>query len=110
MMSVEENHTDQPPAFEELYEVEVIDGEIVEHATSLEQTASGERSLTWTSPQVLTTAAIAATGFVAGAATLALLRRYGQARLERAAADELPPSRRVRTYVVHVRTLPQYPE
>jgi hypothetical protein len=59
---------------------------------------------------VLTTAAIAATGFVAGAATLALLRRYGQARLERAAVDELPPSRRVRTYVVHVRTLSQYPE
>jgi hypothetical protein len=105
MMSVEENHTDQPPAFEELYEVEVIDGEIVEHATSLEQTASGERSLTWTSPQVLTTAAIAATGFVA-----AQQRQRGQARLERAAVDELPPSRRVRTYVVHVRTLPQYPE
>jgi hypothetical protein len=40
MMSVEENHTDQPPAFEELYEVEVIDGEIVEHATSLEQTVA----------------------------------------------------------------------
>jgi hypothetical protein len=51
----------------------------------------------------------AATGFVAGAATMALLRRYGQARLERAGAAvpalEPPHVRQARTYVVHVRQL-----
>ena len=54
------------------------------------------------------TAVAAATGFVAGAATMALLRRYGQARLERAApAPALEPQRpgQARTFVVHVRQL-----
>jgi hypothetical protein len=50
----------------------------------------------------------AATGFVAGAATMALLRRYGQVRLDRAApAPQLEPQYpgQTRTYVVHVRQL-----
>jgi hypothetical protein len=61
------------------------------------------------SPLAMQTAVAAATGFVAGAATLALLRRYGMARLERGAAEhagELPASLRGgRTYIVHVRPL-----
>jgi hypothetical protein len=57
----------------------------------------------------------AATGFVAGAATLALARRYGSRRLERALAAAGPEEPLLssgaqrgagRTYLVHVRPLP----
>jgi hypothetical protein len=42
---------------------------------------------------------------MAGAATLALLRRYGNARLERALGPGQLPSGPGRTYIVHVRPL-----
>ncbi|HTW12484.1 MAG TPA: hypothetical protein VME01_07065 [Solirubrobacteraceae bacterium] len=96
---------------EEVFEVEILDGEVVEHTTSLESIHVEERSLTWGSPQMLQTAAVAATGFVAGAATLALLRRYSQARVERAAAAqqaEPQAPRRGRTYIVQVRQVTTY--
>jgi hypothetical protein len=94
---------------DELYEIEVLDGEVVEHSQALTVPLNGERVPIWASPPVMQTAVAAATGFVCGAATLALLRRYGMARLERNAAAHaagpLPSSRGGRTYIVHVRPL-----
>jgi hypothetical protein len=94
---------------EELYEIEVLDGEVVKHSQELSEPLSGERAPIWLSPPAMQTAVAAATGFVCGAAALALLRRYGMARLERGAAahagEVLPSSRGGRTYIVHVRPL-----
>ena len=94
---------------EELYEVEILEGEIVPVATAALAPAGGERLPVWVTQPALQAAVVAATGFVAGAATMALLRRYGQARLERAGADAvLEPQRpggRASTYVVSVRRL-----
>jgi hypothetical protein len=99
--------------------VEVLDGEIVEPATTPVVT-SDPRTVTpvrggWNAAPVQTAVA-AATGFVAGAATLALLRHYG---LARAAGRELelpreeprgrgggdPGQLRGGTYLVSIRTL-----
>jgi hypothetical protein len=92
---------------EEPYEIEVLDGELVERSRTLARPEVSERSLSWVSPPVQTAVA-AATGFVAGAATLALLRRYGMSRLERSSAlrglDPLSGARG-HTYIVHVRPL-----
>jgi hypothetical protein len=94
---------------EELYEIEVLDGELVAHSQALSAPLSDERVPIWASPPAMQAAVAAATGFVCGAATLALLRRYGMARLERNAAahagEPLPSSRGGRTYIVHVRPL-----
>jgi hypothetical protein len=94
---------------DELYEIEVLDGEVVEHSQALTAPLNDERVPIWASPPAMQTAVAAATGFVCGAATLALLRRYGMARLERNAAAHaagpLPSSRGGRTYIVHVRPL-----
>jgi hypothetical protein len=51
--------------------------------------------------------AAAATGFVAGAATMALARRYGARRLERPrpSVGTWPQAPGTRTYLVHVRVL-----
>ncbi len=92
----------------ELYEIEVLDGELVEPAGSLLEPSAGERLPGLAGQPVVQTAMAAATGFVAGAAMIALLRRYGQARLERAAmapALEQARSGQPRTYVVTVRQL-----
>ncbi len=72
------------------------------------------QSLDWARTPAVQSAVAAATGFVAGAATLALARRYGKARLERAlAAASGEPALAAgaqrgpgRTYIVHVRPLP----
>lgn len=96
---------------DELYELEVIDGELVAHEQPVIEPAGDDRLPAWGPAPTVQTAVAAATGFVAGAATLGLLRRYGQSRLERAAAsagEPLPGSARVRTYIVHVRQLRQY--
>jgi hypothetical protein len=99
-------HQEEP--FAEPYEIEVLDGELVQQSWTLVRPEASERSLSWVSPPVQTAVA-AATGFVAGAATLALLRRYGMSRLERSSGagrgiEPLPPGRG-HTYVVHVRPL-----
>ena len=92
----------------EPYEIEVLEGEVVDSPRSQLEPAPAER-LPIRSGQVgVQTAMAAATGFVAGAATMALLRRYGHARLERAGAVpaiEPPRVGQARTYVVHVRPL-----
>lgn len=72
----EDEHPEQPePAADD--GLEVLDGELVVQATAIEPLRAGPRALSWISPPVLQAAAAAATGFVAGAATFALLRRYG---------------------------------
>jgi hypothetical protein len=97
---------------EELYELEVLDGEVVQQSTELAPAPSAGRGLVWTSAPVLQTAAVAATGFVAGAATFALLRRYAvRAREAELLADRLGsrggplPMRRGATYLVQVRQI-----
>jgi hypothetical protein len=50
-------------------------------------------------------AAAAATGFVAGAATLALARRYGSRRVQRLQGGGILPARGTRTYIVRVHVL-----
>ena len=96
------------PTDNELYEVEVLEGEVVDSPHSqLEQTA-GEQLPARSGQAGVQTAMAVATGFVAGAATMALLRRYGQARLERAGALpalEQPRVGQSRTYLVQVRQL-----
>jgi len=74
-------------------EPEIVEGELVEfRAYELERPR-------WVAPAVQTAAA-AATGFLAGAATLALLRRLGAKRLEPA---RLPVLEGSATYLVYVR-------
>jgi hypothetical protein len=97
---------------EELYELEVLDGEVVEHSTELAPALTTGRSVVWSSAPALQTAAVAATGFVAGAATFALLRRYAlRARdaellAERSGLRGAPlPMRRGATYLVQVRQI-----
>jgi hypothetical protein len=97
---------------EELYELEVLDGEIVQQSTELAPATAVGRNLIWSSAPALQTAAVAATGFVAGAATFALLRRYAvrarEAELmaERAGLRGGPlPMRRGATYLVQVRQI-----
>jgi hypothetical protein len=89
------------------YEVEVLDGELVgpTHVFVPIEPDARERALLRNTTPAMQTAAAAATGFVAGAATLALLRRYGNARLERGLAAGRLPAGPGRTYIVHVRPL-----
>jgi hypothetical protein len=95
---------------EELYELEVLDGEVVEQSTELAPVPGQGRGLVWASAPALQTAAVAATGFVAGAATFALLRRYAVRAREaellaaRSGSRGGPlPMRRGATYLVQVR-------
>jgi hypothetical protein len=96
------------PIESDLYEIEVLDGEVVPTShDQLEPTRAEWLPSRIGQPGAQTAMAVA-TGFVAGAATMALLRRYGQARLEGvAAAGALEPPRpgRSRTYLVQVRQL-----
>lgn len=94
---------------DELLEVEVLDGELVPVDQLLADTRDDHgRSLARASVPIVQTAVAAATGFVAGAATLALLRRYGsRAALEAATERERPPVpvRRGGTYLITIRPL-----
>jgi len=94
------------PTDEDVYEIEVLDGELVANPhVQLEPLGADQLPLRVTQLGMHTAVAMA-TGFVAGAATMALLRRYGQARLEAAApaAQTLEPrQRQTRTFIVHVR-------
>jgi hypothetical protein len=101
---------------DEFFELEIVDGEVVEpQVRDLTTTDPGaieatrDAGIVRANPK-LQTAAAAATGFVAGAATLALLRHYGAAKLQRAAEQQPPPRRlaipeRGATYLVHIRPL-----
>lgn len=97
------------PPEQDVYEIEVLEGELVAQPhTQLEPIGPEQLPLRVAQPAVQTAVAMA-TGFVAGAATMALLRRYGAAKLEQAVAAptaaEAPRPRQTRTYVVHVRQL-----
>jgi hypothetical protein len=108
---VQTNDTQSREADAQLYEIEVLDGEVVEHHQLPLEPDAAERLPVWASTPAVQTVVAAATGFVAGAAMLALLRRYGQSRLERAsvpAAEQVPASGRVHAYIVHVRPLRPY--
>jgi len=96
------------PTESDLSEIEVLDGEVVPTLQGQLEPARGERLPGRAAAAGVQTAMAVATGFVAGAATVALLRRYGQARLEGAvAAGALEPPRpgTSRTYLVQVRQL-----
>jgi hypothetical protein len=92
----------------DLYEIEVLEGEVVEASHVQLEPSAAVRLPTRAAQPTVQTAVAAATGFVAGAATMALLRRYGQSRLERAAnvapLEQQRPAQ-ARTFVVHVRQL-----
>lgn len=103
----------EPAADEELAgEIEVVDGLPV---------VSGEQAITKAAAlPAVQTAAAAATGFMVGAATLALLRRRDSRRLSRELRDlrrRVDPVRRVtepafepgRSYLVHVRVFSRPP-
>ncbi len=95
----------------ELYEVEVLDGELVEAVDApfpgQSPELGGERLPAWLPQPSVQTAVAVATGFVAGAATLALLRRHALSRAEQAVGARGGYARpgHVRTFVVHVRPL-----
>ena len=96
------------PTESDLYEIEVLDGEVVAPASGQLEPARADRLPGRSGQPGVQTAMAMATGFVAGAATMALLRHYGQARLERAgAAGALEPARSAqpRTYLVQVRQI-----
>ncbi len=97
------------PPEDDLYEIEVLDGELVPHPVAKLELADHERLPLRAAQPAVQTAMAAATGFVAGAAAMALLRRYGPARIERAApapaALEPPRPGPIRAYVVHVRQI-----
>lgn len=96
------------PTENELYELEVLDGEVVETPHEQLEPAAPERLPARVTQPAVQTAVAAATGFVAGAATMALLRRYGQARLERAGVTQALEQQRpaqAHSFVVYVRQL-----
>lgn len=98
-------------------EDELVEGELVDSADELPvliETRVIEQRPPRTSVPVVHTAVAAATGFVAGAATLALLRRYG-GRLAREAetlGESLDPVRRpprqTTTYLVQIRAVERH--
>ena len=99
--------------------IEVVDGEAVFEADGLPVVAEIREVTTLPAAGgglgAVQAVAAAATGFVAGAATLALARRYGGRRVERMARGLVPGGRRPgdfwpapgtsRTYVVRVHVL-----
>lgn len=89
-------------------EDEAVDGELVLAPLAALASHDAERLPLRLTPPAFAAAAAAAGGFVVGAATVALLRRYAQARLEPAASplalDQQLPGQ-TRAYLVHVRRL-----
>ena len=91
---------------EAVVEGEVVDGEPVEPLPVLAEVTAVERTRPSSIPAIQTAAA-AATGFVAGAATVALLRRHGLRRLGRESSElgRLRDGAPARTYLVRVRLI-----
>jgi hypothetical protein len=89
--------------------VEVLDGEeVVEALPVVAEVHELSRVPAGSGLGTVRAAAAAATGFVAGAATMALARRYGSRRLEqrlRPTGGLSWPSTGTRTYIVRVRVL-----
>jgi glyoxylate carboligase len=99
--------------------IEVVDGEAVAEADALPALAEVREITVVPAPSAglgaVQAVAAAATGFVAGAATLALARRYGARRVERLSrglvsggrrpSDFWPSPGTTRTYVVRVHVL-----
>ena len=103
---------------EEPVEGEVVEGELVPVAVDVQELTTGH----WSANPTVQAAAAAATGFVAGAATLALMRRYGLRRVAQqvqSAGGALDANRRRprwpmvpdpgETYLVHVRVVTPRP-
>ncbi|MGC9219969.1 MAG: hypothetical protein ACP5H2_01290 [Solirubrobacteraceae bacterium] len=106
---------------------EVVSGELVGPAGELRPvraaqpdplaTRPADDILGWTHSPALQRAAIAVSGFLAGAATVALMQRYGSGRSHRALAQEhtdhlLGPVGGLgsgRTFIVHVMPLGPFP-
>lgn len=96
-------------------EAEILDGEVVDGLPVLVADAAEIEPAHWTAKPTVQAAAAAATGFVAGAATLALMRHYGLRRLAREVdnvRDAVDPRWRSQaapspgqTYIVHVRVV-----
>jgi hypothetical protein len=88
---------EQPPA--NVDEVEVVDGlPVLSEVREVVPVRVG-------AIPAVQAAAAAATGFVAGAATMALARRFAVRRVARVGGSGLLPGSGRRTYVVHVRVL-----
>jgi hypothetical protein len=87
-------------------EGEIVDGEPVEALPALAEVTAVERRRPAPIPAIQTAAA-AATGFVAGAATVALLRRHGIRRLARESSElgRLRDGAPARTYLIRVRLI-----
>jgi hypothetical protein len=101
---------------DELEPIEIEDAEEVDALPVIAEVRTIER----TAPQVIPAvqaAAVAATSFVAGAATLALARRFGARKLAQAQRQSMPypaprspfgdryPVTGTRTYLVHVHVI-----
>jgi hypothetical protein len=89
---------------DELYEIEVVDAEIVEHRQAAVEPDDGDHVPVWVSQPAMQTAVAAATGFVAGAATMALLHRFAPRTPATRAGHGLRAGT-AHSYVVHVRSL-----
>ncbi len=125
--------TEPSPEGAELYDGEPVEAELVEAELVEVELVAGlpaavdQHDLApsrWSEHPTVQAAAAAATGFVAGAATLALMRRYGLRRVARQVQDVRDvldadgnrwrgpvPSGPGQTYLVHVRVVtPPPPE
>jgi hypothetical protein len=110
---------DEHDADVEIVEAEVVEAEAVD-GLPVAVNSSSLSPTRWSEHPTVQAAAAAATGFVAGAATLALMRRYGLRRVARQVQDVSevidPAGNRWRvppgpghTYLVHVRVVTSPP-
>jgi hypothetical protein len=91
------------PVVEEPIEAETIDAvPVLAEVTTIERVSPGPLP-------AIQVAAVAATSFVAGAATVALLRRHVRREVARQAFEPGPPGSS-RTYLVKVRTIYRSPD
>ena len=93
----------QRPAEEELVDSETIDAiPVLAEVATIERTSPGPLP-------AIQVAAVAATSFVAGAATVALLRRHVRREVARQVFEPGPPGA-TRTYLVNVRVISRSPD
>jgi hypothetical protein len=92
-----------PPAEEEPVDAETIDAvPVLAEVTTIERVSAGPLP-------AIQVAAVAATSFVAGAATVALLRRHVRREIARQVFEPGPPGS-TRTFLVNVRVIPRSPD